>query len=285
VNWLSALLAGITAPRLTIGTFGPLPILRLPLRIRLSQANTHWHIIGTTGSGKSFFLAQLFLSLIKHGLPVTLIDPHGDLAKLVLSHLVARGMYKHEAAYERIVYLDLPVGERQQRFVPFNLLSQDEPVHTIASNFKEAMHRAFPELLQGAAIFDTLLPRALQVLHANNLPITALELFLWDEHFRSLLLARLRGPDTAILTNYFHYAFDVLRRSEQISFAGSVQRRAAQLTDLPVLRYSFSQPDNLLRFRRIMEAAQALSSILPWARGKQAAYLAASSLSGMSRQH
>jgi type IV secretory pathway VirB4 component len=59
------------------------------LQIRLSQANTHWHIIGTSGLGKSFFLPQLFLSLIQHGLSVTLIDPHGDLAKLVLLHLVA----------------------------------------------------------------------------------------------------------------------------------------------------------------------------------------------------
>ena len=83
MNVLSALLAGITEPRLTLGTYGPLPILRLPLNIRRSQANTHWHIIGTSGSGKSFFLAQLFLSLLKQGSPVTLIDPHGDLAKLV----------------------------------------------------------------------------------------------------------------------------------------------------------------------------------------------------------
>jgi DNA helicase HerA-like ATPase len=254
VNWLSALLAGITAPRLILGASGPLPILQLPLKIPLSQAKSHWHIIGTTGSGKSSFLAHLFLTFIKHGLPVTLIDPAGDLAKLILSHLVAQGIYKDDRSFERILYLDLPAAEQQERYLPFNPLKQQDPVHTIASNFTEAMHRAFPELSQGAAIFDTLLPRALRVLQANNLPLTALELFLWNEKFRSLLLARLRGPDTAILTTYFHHAYDELRRGEQINFAGSVQRRAAQLTDLPILRYSFSQPDNLLQFRQIMNS-------------------------------
>jgi hypothetical protein len=164
-----------------------LPILRLPLKIRLSQANTHWPIIGTSGSGKSFFLAQLFLSLIQHGSPVTLIDLHGDLAKLVLTHLVGQGKYKDEATYEKIIYLDLPAAEQQGRFLPFNPLLQDIPAYTIASNFKEAMHRAFPELSQGSAIFDTLLPRALRVLLANNLPITALEPLLWDEQFRTSL--------------------------------------------------------------------------------------------------
>jgi hypothetical protein len=122
---------------------------------------------------------------------VTLIDPHGDLAKLVLTHLVGQGRYRDTATYEKILYLDLPAAERQGRFLPFNPLLQDLPAHTIASNFKEAMHRAFPELSQGAAIFDTLLPRALQVLLANNLPITALEPFLWDERFQSELLANL----------------------------------------------------------------------------------------------
>jgi hypothetical protein len=254
VNRLAALFAGITAPKLTLGTFGPLPILKLPLTIRLAQANTHWHIIGTSGSGKSFFLAQLFLSLYRHGLPVTLIDPHGDLAKLVLTHLVGQGRYKDKATYDRIVYLDLPAGERQERYVPFNPLKQESPEHTIAANFKEAMHRAFPELSQGAAIFDTLLPRALRVLLANNLPITALEPFLWDETFRSRLLARLTTHDAGTITSYFQNVYAELRRSEQMTYAGSVLRRAALLTDLPALRYSFAQPDNRVPFRRIMDS-------------------------------
>ena len=258
MNVLSALLAGITEPRLTLGTYGPLPLLRLPLNIRLSQANTHWHIIGTSGSGKSFFLAQLFLSLLKQGSPVTLIDPHGDLAKLVLTHLVGQGRYQDKATYERILYLDLPAAEQQGRFLPFNPLLQELPAHTIASNFKEAMHRAFPELSQGAAIFDTLLPRALRVLLANNLPITELEPFLWDEAYRSELLAKLSTQDAGTITTYFHNVYAELRRSEQINYAGSVLRRAALLTDLPVLRYSFAQPDNQLPFRTIMDAGQSV---------------------------
>jgi hypothetical protein len=258
VNVLSALLAGITEPRLTLGTFGPLPMLRLPLNIRRSQANTHWHIIGTSGSGKSFFLAHLFLSLLKQGSPVTLIDPHGDLAKLVLTHLVGEGWYKDTATYEKILYLDLPAAERQGRFLPFNPLLQELPAHAIASNFKEAMHRAFPELSQGAAIFDTLLPRALRVLLANNQPITVLEPFLWDEAFRSELLAKLSTQDATTITNYFHNIYAELRRSEQITYAGSVLRRAALLTDLPVLHYSFAQPDNRLPFRRIMDSGQSV---------------------------
>jgi hypothetical protein len=59
--------------------------------------------------------------------------------------------------------------------------------------------------------------------------------------------------DAATITSYFTNVYAELRRSEQITYAGSVLRRAALLIDLPILRYSFSQPDNRLQFRKIME--------------------------------
>src|SRR4051812_42426300 len=91
-------------PALMLGTGGPHWWPR-ELRLPVPQAMTHMHVIGVSGSGKSRFLAGLYLDLLAHGLPATLIDPHGDLAELVLAHLVARGTYQSPAAYERIRYL------------------------------------------------------------------------------------------------------------------------------------------------------------------------------------
>src|SRR5215212_8178064 len=109
---------------LPLGTWG-LPFLQSPLSISHKQAKASWHIIGTSGSGKSYMLAHLFLMLYRRGYAVTLIDPHGDLAKLVLSHLVAEGAYRDPASFERILYLDLPAAERENVYLPFNVLAQD----------------------------------------------------------------------------------------------------------------------------------------------------------------
>jgi hypothetical protein len=251
---------------LTLGTYElklfNLPLFTLPYRMSKKQAKTHWHILGTSGSGKSYFLANLFLELYEHGLPATLIDPHGDLTKLILLHLVARGVYKNPQAYEDILYLDIPEAERQNRYLPYNILLQEASAHTTASNFTEAMHRAFPELARGAAIFDMLLPRAIRVLIANNLPITALELFFLHEQFRENLLARV---DDEMLLMYFRFAFDQLRKTDQLHYAGSVMRRAAQLSDLPIFRYSFSQGTNLLDFRAIINSGKStiINLVLP----------------------
>ena len=74
------------------------------LRITPQQACAHMHVLGKPGSGKSYFLASLFLSMHQAGMPATLIDPHGDLAEMVLGHLIQRGTFQDPATYDRLVY-------------------------------------------------------------------------------------------------------------------------------------------------------------------------------------
>src|SRR5215211_5458315 len=90
-------------PTISIGTSRFLLFGRRTLRITPRQARAHMHVLGKTGSGKSYFLAGLFLAMFEAGMPVTLLDPHGDLAELVLAHLVQRGAFNRPDAYDRLV--------------------------------------------------------------------------------------------------------------------------------------------------------------------------------------
>jgi hypothetical protein len=240
-------------PRITLGTSGSRlwpSLLRLPLH----EATTHMHIIGKSGSGKSGLLAALYLDLLAHGIPVSIIDPHGDLAELVLRHLVARGFFDTEEGYRKVWYLDIGGAEKVDHYLPFNLVVQDAPPHSIAADLKEAMHRAFPELQQGAPTFDSLLPRAVRVLIANQRPVTELERFLLDGEFRAALLARYRDPSNPNIARFFAQAYEAMSVKDQVTYAGSVMRRAQLLTDLPVLYYSLAQRDNVLQLSQLFDA-------------------------------
>src|SRR6478752_4515307 len=103
------------SPSIALGTYGPL-LFRRTLKLSAKQAGNHMHVIGVSGSGKSRFLAGLFLELWRAGLSATLIDPHGDLARLVLAHLVASGAFRQRQTFDRLLYLDLPEAERRGRF-------------------------------------------------------------------------------------------------------------------------------------------------------------------------
>lgn len=52
----------------------------------------HLHVMGQSGSGKSYFLAHFALSLILNGFPVFLLDYKGDTYEILLKHLVDRHM-------------------------------------------------------------------------------------------------------------------------------------------------------------------------------------------------
>ena len=238
-------------PSLLLGTYGswwwPQAV-----RLLLHQATTHMHVIGVSGSGKSRFLAGLYLDLLTHGLPATLIDPHGDLARLILAHLVAAGFYDQPGAYQRLVYLDLPAAERAGRFLPFNVLAHTGSAHTIAANVKDAFHRAWPQLAGGAApMFDTLVQDGVKVLVSNTLPLTALYRLLTDKPFRDSLLAAEDDPDVVA---FFHDQFDRLSLRDQADQAGAALRRAHLLTFAPVLKYSLGQRETVIDWRTLLDS-------------------------------
>ena len=229
---------------------------RQPLVLPRDRATTHHHIIGVSGSGKSRYLAALYLSFLHAGIPATLVDPHGDLARLVLAYLVAGGAYNTEAAFERVLYLDFPAAERVGRFLPFNVLKSHGSPHTIAANIKEAMHRAWPALASGAApMFDTLVQDGIKVLVSNALPLTALYRLLTDKAFRDGLLAHEADPD---IVAFFRDQFDRLSVRDQADQAGAALRRAHLLTFSPVLKYSLGQTDNALPFRELLDMNRSL---------------------------
>src|SRR3954452_1299142 len=119
-------------PTVSLGTKRFLHFGKRTLRITPQQARAHMHVLGKTGSGKSYFLAGLFLSFHEAGMPVTLIDPHGDLAELVLAHLADSGEFSNPEAYERLVYLDVPAAAAAGLYLPFNYLEQPYDDHAMA---------------------------------------------------------------------------------------------------------------------------------------------------------
>src|SRR4051812_5103125 len=198
-------------PTIPLGTKRFLWLGRRTLRITRRHARAHMHVLGKTGSGKSYFLAGLFLAFYDAGMPCTLIDPHGDLAELVLTHLVARGQFADQRTFERLVYLDLPAAAAQQRYLPFNYLAQPYDDHAMAELVAEACRRAWPELATGAPTFENILKHSVIALRQNRLPLTELANLLTDKDFREQLLTRVTDPQ---VVRFFHLRMDQWGRDE-----------------------------------------------------------------------
>ncbi|TAK30921.1 MAG: hypothetical protein EPO21_18445 [Chloroflexota bacterium] len=232
--------------RLTLGTYGP-PLLNLPLALGQDGIATHKHVIGTTGQGKSKLLASLFLQLLHQNIGCALIDPHADLARDVLSSLVATGYFDNEAAFERLLFVDF---SRQDRLLPFNVLAVPYEGHQVANQINEVCKRAWPALSDGAAPqFENILLASVLVLIENSLPITSMPKLLTVKSFRDGLLSRVSDPQ---VVSFFHDRFDRWGR-EAPTMIESTLRRVFLLTFSPTLRYTLGQKANALDFRKLMD--------------------------------
>lgn len=244
-----------TRHQLVLGTFGP-PLLRIPVRLPVADLAQHVAILGAPNSGKSRLLAHLALSLIERGEGVTLLDPHADTARLVLSHLVQRGVFADPSAFGRIAYLDVPAAARVWRYTPFNILDQPFDTPTTSRLVLEAFKRAWPALDNGVApAFENAVLAGLSVLRHHRLPVIFLHDLLTDTAWRSALVSAV--PDAVV-----HDFFARLERwgaREQAQYLESTLRRAFLLSFSPVLRYSLGQRENRVgRFRERMDAGHSL---------------------------
>lgn len=243
-------------PRLPLGTYGP-PIFKRQVSLGLKEAGSHFHYIGISGAGKSRALASLFVMLLNRGLSATLVDPHGDLARLCLETLVASGYFKQKDAYKKLSYLNIPAAARKDRYIPFNVMRQHgASPHTIARLVKEGFHRAWPALGDGAAPrFDKLVDYGIKVLASNDLPLPALFRFLLPQEkaFREELCQKEEDADVRM---FWLNWYNQLRDRDAIDYSDSATSRISTLVFDPVLKYSLAQKDNFFDFRSRMDNNQ-----------------------------
>src|SRR3954470_16066479 len=241
-------------PTIPLGTTRFLWLGKRTVRITPTQARAHMHVLGKTGSRKSFFFRGFFLLMHEAVMPVTLIDPHGDLAELVLTHLVQRGVYAHRSAYEHLLYLDLPAAARAGRYLPFNYLRQPYDDSAMAELVAEACRRAWPELATGAPTFENILKHSVIALRQNHQPLTKLANLLVDKDFREQLL---RNVTDEQVERFFHQRMDNWG-GDEAHMKESTLNRADLLTLSPVLRHSLGATENRLSFRELIDSGRSL---------------------------
>ena len=226
--------------RIPLGTHRAI-LFRRAVHLAGAETQSHIHVIGKSGSGKSRWLASFYVNLLRAGYAATLIDPHGDLATLVLRRLVAEGFFEREGAFERLLYLDIPGAAKRGRYLRFNCLRQPYDVHTTTRLTLEALRRAFPALDGGVApAFEQIVTAGVHTLVANALPFSQLRAVLLDKAWRDHLLARVSDE---LVTSFFREEYDRWDERERMLLRGSTMRRLFLILYSPILRHALGAPD------------------------------------------
>ncbi len=227
-------------------------------RISARSRQFHTYVVGLTGRGKSKFLQNCLVQDIMAGRGCAVIDPHGDLAKDVMSSLVGNGFFENDRLFDRIIYV---APRRRDYVIPFNVLARPDSeteTYEIAQRVISAFMRAWSRTLLEPPRFQQIMRASLAVLIETEETLCSLYRLLTDDEFREEKLALISDAKVAAdCQAFFRNEFDRWGR-DRPHMIGSTTNKISALTDNPSIYYMLSHKENNLNIRKIMDEGKVL---------------------------
>ncbi len=208
-----------------------------PFGIRLADRMQHLYVIGQTGTGKSTFMLNLALHDARAGHGMCLIDPHGDLA----------------------------LALHQQLDVPHHYLDIADPDCHLGYNPLAHVHRSFRPLLAsglietlkkqwadswGARMEHLLRYAILALLDQPQADIRDIVRLYTDKEFRRAVIARIGDEQ---VRSFWTQEFPSMNYLNAVDGVAPIANKLGAFLANPVVRRAVCEPEEPLRFRRIMD--------------------------------
>ena len=205
----------------------------------------HVYVIGGTGSGKSYWLSFLALQAVRHA-GITFFDVKGDVVDDFLRHLP-------KSEWDRVVYIDL---HDSARFLPFNILRQ--PNMTIY-NLATLIVSVFVKVFSEGSIKEhsqNILRKALIAVISTDKEGSLLEVYrmFTDEAYLDQTIRRMeQGTEFPDVLAYWKNIYKKMKPSQRKTEAGAILNKLETITQNERPRYTLSQRENVLNWRKLMD--------------------------------
>ncbi len=200
-----------------------------PFGIAAVDERQHIYIIGKTGSGKTTLLRNLILQHIALGHGVGVIDPHGDLAEEILSHVPS-------ARADHLVYfnpgdLEFPIG--------LNMIANVTPDarHLVASGVVTAFKAIWRDSW-GPRLEYILYNAVSALLECQNQSLLGVNRLLIDDEYREKVIGQVKDPFLRAFWVEEYANYDERFKREAIA---PIQNKIGQFFLNPVIRNILGQ--------------------------------------------
>jgi hypothetical protein len=201
----------------------------------------HVYVIGKTGSGKTTLLRNMIVQHLAAGHGVGLIDPHGDLAEELLSHIPP--WRADHLCYFNPGDLEFPVG--------LNLLANFPPDdrHLVASGIVGAFKSIWRDSW-GPRLEYILYNAIAALLDCQNTTLLGVNRLLTDDTYRAWVVRQIKDPFIREFWADEFASYDERFRREAIA---PIQNKLGQFLLNPVVRHILGQVRSKVSFPFIMD--------------------------------
>ncbi|RLJ40689.1 type IV secretion system coupling TraD/TrwB family protein [Litoreibacter meonggei] len=213
-----------------------------PFGLETKDRLQHLYVIGQTGTGKSTLLHNLALQDAQSGTGFCLIDPHGDLAENLHRDLSV----PHK--YWDVSDPACPLG--------YNPLAKVSALHRplVASGLIETLKKQWPDAW-GARMEHILRFSLLALLEQPEADLRDVLKLLTYKGFRRQVVDRITDPQVQF---FWKTEFPAMNYQGSADGVAPIANKLGAFLAQPAVRTALCEPDELLRFRHMMDTGQVL---------------------------
>lgn len=200
----------------------------------------HMAVFGFPGTGKTRFLLSLALQDIWEGRGCMIIDPHGDLSRLVLRYIPRK-------RWDDVIYIDPMTAFKFGRVVKVNFLEYKSPKDrdVVARSFMESLEKIYSR--HWGPRLDMILMNAVYLLlDSGDRNVSNLYKVIADESYRDMLLSRVADQN---VISFWENQFKKMPKDASSAVLTKIYRLVQERIVAPMFDCERSRID----FREIMD--------------------------------
>jgi hypothetical protein len=213
-----------------------------PFAIQTPDRLLHLYIIGQTGTGKSTLLRQMAMQDAANAVGFCLIDPHGDLGKALHASLCVPHRYWN-VADELSPYGYNPLTRVSASLRP---LIASGLIETLKKQWADAWGARMEHLLRYAILALLELPRT---------DIRDVMRLFVEKEFQKEVIAQITDPQ---VLQFWTKEYPSMSYKTAVDGVASIANKLGAFLAHPVVRKALCEPEEPLRFRKIMDEGQIL---------------------------
>lgn len=221
------------------------------IRIKDRDRERHMYIIGMTGSGKSWLMANLAIQDIKQGKGVCIVDPHGSLIEDILPYIP-------KERFEDVIIFDPSDVERP---IGLNMLEAKttQEMDFATQEMINIFYKLLPDPAMAGPMFEHYMRNALLALMADqDNPGTLVELgrIFTDEGYRQQKLAHVKD---ILVKDFWEREYTASQKgSTAADMLSYVISKTGRFVENEMMRNIIGQRQSGINFRQVMDQGKIL---------------------------
>ncbi|MFC1727339.1 type IV secretory system conjugative DNA transfer family protein [Patescibacteria group bacterium] len=214
--------------------------------IKQKDRRRHMYIVGKTGTGKSWLLANMAIDDFKKGRGVAVVDPHGDLCEILLDYIPS-------SRINDVCYFN---PDDRQNPVSLNILEVIDPIDAelVTSGIVSIFYKLYGNSW-GPRLEHILRSTVMTLALAEGTTLVDVLSMLSNKKFREKILRKVDDP---ILLSFWRDEFEKMPERLQKEAISPIQNKVGQFATSPLIRAIIGRVKSTITLESVMEEGKIL---------------------------